>query len=47
MDNIVICILCGEEIEESLFYKYSEENSEICSNCDREMFEDSIGYEEN
>ncbi len=45
----MFCIICEEEIleKESLFCKYlDEEENLICSNCDRELFEDTIGYEE-
>ena len=45
MIKITYCIICGEEIcKTTLFTNYN--NNEICSSCDSEMFEDSIGYEE-
>lgn len=45
MNNLIYCINCGEEIDEIKLFKSYLNNPKICSICDREQFEDIIGYE--
>jgi hypothetical protein len=40
------CKLCGEEIGEALFYPEGQDSPNLCSACQREEYEDMIGYED-